>query len=50
MCGGEGEKLLYEWGINAPKFKLPPGKSVPSVYYQTIFQHVKYTPLPLIDL
>ena len=35
MCGGAGEKILYVWGINAPKFKLPPGKSVPSVYYQT---------------
>ena len=29
MCHGDGEKILYVWGKNAPKLKLPPGKSVP---------------------
>ena len=29
VCHGDGEKILYVWGINAPKLKLPPGKSVP---------------------
>ena len=26
VCYGAGEKILYAWGRNAPKLKLPPGK------------------------
>ena len=26
VCRGSGEKILYAWGRNAPKLKLPPGK------------------------
>ena len=26
VCRGDGEKILYAWGRNAPKLKLPPGK------------------------
>ena len=37
VCHGPGEKILYVWGRNAPKLKLPPSKSVPLVYYQTDF-------------
>jgi len=50
VCGGVGEKIMYVWGRNAPKLKLPPGKSVPSVYYKTDFLYAKGTPLPLLDL
>lgn len=31
VCRGDGEKILYAWGRNAPKLKLPPGKLVDHV-------------------
>ena len=47
VCHGDGEKILYAWGRNAPKLKLPPGKSVPFEFTtkQTFICKI-YTPPP----